>query len=213
MAFTPYNPDEPVHVHRQKLPHWRQWKRTYFVTSRLADSVPKALADAWRFARDAWLHAHGIKNVMALDALSEEDRHEYHREFTAKFHELLDAGHGTCELARSDCADVLVEKLLDGNGSDYDLDTWCIMPNHFHVLVEPLGSNSLGSIVKKWKGGSAIKINHLVGKRGSLWQAEPFDRIVRSQAQLEHFRRYIASNPVKANLKNGFVVGIGAQSR
>ena len=40
MAFTPYNRDEPVHRHQLNLPHWRQWGRTYFITTRLADSIP-----------------------------------------------------------------------------------------------------------------------------------------------------------------------------
>ena len=40
-----------------------------------------------------------------------------------------------------------------------------------------------------------------------MWQAETFDHIVRSEAQFEHFRRYIAGNPGKAGLKEGFVLG------
>ena len=213
MAFTPFNPEETVLVHRQNLPHWRQGGCTYFVTSRLADSVPKELADAWRLGRDAWLHAHGIPDTSALHSLPHEAQKEYQREFTAKFHDLLDAGHGACVLAYPDCAKILVAKLLDGNGTDYHLDAWCIMPNHFHALVEPTGAKTLSEIVKKWKGGSAFLINQLLGRSGSIWQAEPYDHIVRSEAQLEHFRSYIAKNPTKANLLSGFVMGMGSKRR
>jgi hypothetical protein len=38
---------------------------------------------------------------------------------------------------------------------------------------------------------------------------EFFDHIVRSESQLEHYRRYIADNPNKAGLKRGYVVGQG----
>lgn len=87
------------------------------------------------------------------------------------------------------------------------------MPNHLHALVEPADKITLGEILRHWKGGSSHDINQHLGRRGALWQREPFDHIVRSEAQLEHFRRYIAENPSKAGIKAGFVVGIGADIR
>jgi hypothetical protein len=213
MPFRPLDHFSELHVHRQKLPHWRQWGVTYFVTSRLADSVPAIVADEWRFRRDAWLHAHRIRSTEELPALTEDTRHEYHREFTAKFHELLDAGHGECVLARAECADCLIARLTAGDGTAYRLDSWCIMPNHFHALVEPAKDSILGEIIRHWKGGSAFEINRILGRRGQLWQREPFDHIVRSEPQFEHFRRYIAENPTKAGLGAGFVVGMGGEVR
>ncbi len=107
---------------------------------------------------------------------------------------------------------MLVSKLVAGHGTDYHLDTWVIMPNHFHALVEPTEGRELGDIVQRWKGGSAREMNRARGATGKLWQREPFDHIVRSEAQLDHFRRYIASNPAKAGLRAGFILGIGAES-
>lgn len=213
MAFKPYKPEGETHIHRQNLPHWRQWGTTYFVTTRLADSVPAALAAEWRRKRDAWLMSHGIRITTELDKLTESERHEYHREFTAKFHELLDAGHGECLLAKSKCADLLIARLAAGHDKAYHLDAWCIMPNHLHALVEPSEQVTLGEIVRHWKGGSAHDINAALGRKGTLWQHEPFDHIVRSEAQLEHFRRYIADNPKKAGLRIGFAVGMGSEVR
>ncbi len=63
--------------------------------------------------------------------------------------------------------------------------------------------------MKLWKGASARKINQITGRVGSLWQAEAFDHIVRSEAQLNHYRRYIAENPSKAGLRECFVLGWG----
>jgi REP element-mobilizing transposase RayT len=83
------------------------------------------------------------------------------------------------------------------------------MPNHLHALVTPLGKTTLGEIVRHWKGGSAFEINRLLGRRGSLWMTEFFDHIVRSEAQMERFRKYIADNPKKAGLLRGFVAGNG----
>ena len=131
--------------------------------------------------------------------------------FTAGFHTLLDAGHGECLLAKAVCADILIARLGAGHGTAYELDAWCIMPNHLHALVAPGKHVTLGEIVRHWKGGSAFEINRALGRKGQVWQAEPFDHIVRSEAQLEHFRRYIAENPRKAELRSGYVMGSGAE--
>ncbi|MCF7788105.1 MAG: transposase [Prosthecobacter sp.] len=212
MPFRPFNSNEKVQRHYGKLPHWQQQGTTYFITSRLADSLPVHVLETWSKLRDAWLQAHGISSTKEIDQFTEEQRHAYHREFTARFHELLDAGHGDCPLADPACADVLIRKLLEGHGTDYHLDTWVIMPNHFHALVEPVEGRWLSDMVQRWKGGSAREINRTRGTSGKLWQQEAFDHIVRSEAQLNHFRRYIALNSAKAGLKEGFILGIGAES-
>ncbi|WP_345738402.1 transposase [Prosthecobacter algae] len=209
MNLIPFDPSADFHVHRENLPHWRQRETTYFVTSRLADSLPEKVMEGWRMKRDEWLNRHGLKSPAELTRLEDEKRHEYHREFTARFHELLDAGHGQCVLASSDCADLLFQRLSAGHEKSYWLDAWCIMPNHLHALVQPAKNSDLGEIIRHWKGGSAYDINRLLGQSGALWQKEPFDHIVRSESQLEHFRKYIAENPLKAGLKHGFVVGSG----
>ena len=44
------------------------------------------------------------------------------------------------------------------------------------------------------------KINALMNQEGTFWQSEPFDHIVRSEAQFEYLQRYIVENPQKAHL-------------
>lgn len=209
MPFSPYDPDKSVHRHHLNLPHWRQWGRTYFITSRLADSVPVHVRDHWREQRESWLAQRGLSPDSILDDLPEDERNAFHREFTTRFHELLDAGHGACILARKEIGSILSDLLTEGHGDLYQLDGWVIMPNHFHALVEPSKKHTLGTITQRWKGASARRINQILGRSGSLWQAESFDHIVRSEAQFQHFRRYIAANPVKAGLRQGFVIGQG----
>jgi REP element-mobilizing transposase RayT len=209
MAFTPYDPNELVKRHRLRLPHWQQRDRTYFITSRLADSVPTSVRKTWVTQRKAWLSQRGVKSDKDLEKLPEEERNEFHRKFTAKFHDLLDAGQGACWLAKPEIAKVLADLLIEGHGKRYLLDAWVVMPNHFHVLVQPGEGESLGHIVKQWKGASARRIHQMIGSSGSFWQAEAFDHIVRSERQLMHFRRYIAENPQKARLSRGYTVGMG----
>jgi putative transposase len=208
MPFKPFNRDAVVTDHdKGKLPHWRQSGTTYFITSRLADSIPAALRDDWLSRRTAWLASH---NAADPDSLPEDLRNAFHRKFTAEFHKFLDAGHGECLLARAECADIFIGRLIAGHGSAYFLDAWVVMPNHVHALVEPAKGSLLGEIVRSWKGGSSREINLLLGRSGSLWQKEPYDHIVRSEAQLNHYRQYIAQNPFKAGLRSGYRLGTGA---
>src|SRR6516165_10187995 len=44
-GFQGLHPDKPVTVYQRHLPHWRQEGATYFVTFRLADSLPQYKLD------------------------------------------------------------------------------------------------------------------------------------------------------------------------
>jgi REP element-mobilizing transposase RayT len=75
------------------------------------------------------------------------------------------------------------------------------MPNHVHVLVTPHGDIDLSTILHSWKSYTGNRVNEIVGERGSLWQQESFNHLVRSKDQFDHFRRYIRRNPEKARLQ------------
>jgi REP element-mobilizing transposase RayT len=85
------------------------------------------------------------------------------------------------------------------------------MPNHLHALIAP-ENQGLGEVLQSWKGGSAFEINRLLGRSGPLWQKEPYDHIVRSEAQFQHYRGYIAESPIKAGVEpHEYAVGLGKQ--
>jgi urease accessory protein len=69
-----------------------------------------------------------------------------------------------------------------------------------HVLVRLTGDVALGRIVKHWKGPTAIEINRLEGRTGSLWMAEYHDRFIRDLDHLQNAQVYIRNNPVNAKL-------------
>lgn len=79
------------------------------------------------------------------------------------------------------------------------------MPDHVHILARPLEHSkdqwhSLSAILRGVKRQSARAINRLRDRRGTLWQAESFDRIVRDQREFEEKGNYILGNAVKAGL-------------
>ncbi|MBE7498673.1 MAG: transposase [Verrucomicrobiaceae bacterium] len=204
-----FNPREEIHAHHGHLPHWRQEGTMYFITSRLADSMPQEKLREWHQQRENWLQSHGIADITQLDSLSETERHEFHTVFTAKWHDWLDQGRGECHLRLTHLRELLIQRLFATQEPSCELDAWVIMPNHLHALVTPTGK-TLGEVVRVWKGGSASDINKALNRTGTLWQAEPYDHIVRSEAQTQHYRRYIAENPIKAGLKEGeYACGLG----
>ena len=77
------------------------------------------------------------------------------------------------------------------------LDEFAVMPNHFHGLVHLRdGAPSLIELVRGFKTFSARKINTVRhSPRAKVWQRSFYDRIVRSDADLQRIRAYIFDNP------------------
>jgi len=183
-----FDPEADFQVYRRNLPHRRQVGVTYFVTFHLADSLPRQKRAALEEERKLWLS-------LNQPPYNERQIEEYHRNFSKRIHDWLDAGYGSCPLARPE-AFRLVESVLNFfNGQRYVLGEYVVMPNHVHALVQPLGDHSLDRILHSWKSFSANKINRMSVSRGRLWHPESFDHIVRSSAQLERFEEYIRDNP------------------
>ena len=184
------------HLSGGNLPHWRQDGTTYFVTFRLEDSLPKEKIDQWKHERDAWLEENPKPNVDAMPSSRLiEWQKEYRNRFTQRFETWLDAGSGSCLLEQSDFRNIFVETVQQKNGIQYWLDGFVVMPNHVHILVTPVGQNELSSIIRSWKSISARRINEMRQSKGSVWQKESFDHIVRNATSLMKFQQYIEDNP------------------
>jgi REP element-mobilizing transposase RayT len=174
-----YDPKAAVLVSRRNLPHYRQDDGVYYVTVRLADSLPATRLRQW--------HAE-------LEELPPEERKTH---VARRMEAWLDRGEGECLLEREGAAELVEKSLKDRDGVQYLLDEYVVMPNHAHVLVMPVEGNELSAIVQAWKGYTAHEINKLLGRTGTVWQLEPFDHIVRDAAALGRFRKYIRNNPQK----------------
>ncbi len=91
-----------------------------------------------------------------------------------------------------------------------DFDAYCIMPNHMHGIIiirddvgeglKPSPTMPLSEIIRGFKTFSARKINEFQNTPGrSIWQRNFFDRIIRSNEELEKIRDYIFNNPAHWN--------------
>jgi Transposase IS200 like len=77
---------------------------------------------------------------------------------------------------------------------------WCLVPNHVHVVIEILDRHSLSATVGNWKSFTAKRANAQLGRSGSFWHADYFDRYMRDEGHLVRTIEYVECNPVKAGL-------------
>ena len=104
---------------------------------------------------------------------------------------------------------IVLDCILYWNQRRYDLYAACVMPDHVHILIEPRVKRqdseatefySLTEILHTLKSFTAHKINEEGGKSGPVWERESFDRLIRSEGDLQEKFRYITRNPWDAGV-------------
>lgn len=191
-----FNPLSEIDIRSSgNLPHWEQGSVWYFITFRLADALPREVVDDIQHQRELWKQTHDLNH------LSSEDLAEYHRLFSERYENLLNAGSGSCVLRDPRNAEIVQGALRFFEGQRYALDEFVIMPNHVHVLVQPLAGCGLVDILHSWKSFTANQINRRLGRAGQLWQHESYDHIVRHEHGMQAIRSYIRENPSKAGMR------------
>jgi REP element-mobilizing transposase RayT len=161
------------------MPHWRQDGATYFVTFRLADSLPQSRLDELAQLKTEWELKH--PKPRPQEVLEQLARMVFER-----VEQWLDQGHGSCVLKEPDMATLIVNPMHHFDGERYELGCYVVMPNHVHAIVRPTQpqSQQLEMILKSWKSHSARRINLARGQSGELWQEESYDRIIRDEEHL-----------------------------
>ena len=191
MAMKPLDSELAIRV--RNLPHWTRTGAIYWITFRLADSLPQAKVRQLKTERDVWL----LQNPEPWDCAQ---RRDYRQRFSRRVQDWLDAGYGRCILREPALRRDVCDCLLRFDGERLQLHAAVVMPNHVHALIEPLHAQSLSTLLKGIKGASARLVNQALGQSGVLWMDESYDRIVRNQWEYAYCCSYIRDNPVKARL-------------
>ena len=172
---------------RGYLPHRDKINLLQSITFRLADSLPQ------------------IRLKQLEEELSHLPENERNKQKRIKMEAWLDSSIGCCALSHPQVATVVQETFIKFDGVKYNLLAWCIMPNHVHILIEPL--ISLHRIVQSWKsytGRWALKHNTELGLgvpgSRTFWMREYWDRYIRDTQHLKSVVEYILNNPVKAGI-------------
>lgn len=164
-----------MHYYRRRIPHINAPGEPVFLTFRLHGTLPSN-------------RAFPIPNLTSCEAFVAWDR-------------LLDgAQYGPAYLRQSAAADIVAARIHQHavELKHYELHAWVVMPNHVHLLVTPFVD--LRELTRRLKGATARLVNQALGRSGTLWQDECFDRLVRNETEFTRTLGYIENNPVKACL-------------
>jgi putative transposase len=200
-----------------RLPHLAPIGAAFFVTFRLADSLPQPIVKTL------------VKELEdTINYLQEEKPDNYEqlilnarKQYFGKFdHQLDDKPYGNCYLNQPEIAQTVVDKLREYDGKYYELNAYCIMSNHVHVVLdfsEQIWQNirdlthftptdafadyvQLDKVMQLIKGGTALTCNRQLKRSGTFWYKDSYDHFVRNGLEWERILAYIRDNPVKAGL-------------
>ncbi|MBO0720534.1 MAG: hypothetical protein J2P41_06920 [Blastocatellia bacterium] len=208
------------------MPHIHSPDATFFVTFRLAGTIPKQVLRLYH-AQKHWLDEEaarvirlGLKEESPELKAHEQKLLEFRRKWFERYEDILHkAEEGPTWLKDERIAKIVADALHFRDGKVYRLDAYCIMSNHVHAVFKPFLSGEelreimlpeglrfasrnppLAKIMKSLKGYSAWEANNALGRRGPFWQQESYDHIVRNNKEYERIVRYVLNNPVKAGL-------------
>ncbi len=148
--FVPFDERRAVRIYDRNLPHWRQDGCTYYVTFRLADSIPDSVRREWEQEKQKWLERHGIAYDgekgcwrKAFHRLPPREQFRFEHHFNRRVQSCLDRGLGECHLREPECAAALKDELVRDVGRRHHMGDFVIMPNHVHALITPVGDEAV----------------------------------------------------------------------
>jgi len=227
------NQNEFKPFYRRNLPHIQTPGATLFVTFQLAGSIPRHVLGQWKTEKSQFdreearflklQNEPGSATTQHRPFQENNKRLEWRRQWFRKFERTLDSAEsGPVWLKDDRVAKAVADSLHYRDGKVYDLDAYCIMSNHVHVVFSPLTiqpsgtdvANSaentpqtedlcyhpLSDIMQSLKGYTAHRANRLLGRSGAFWQRESYDHVIRDPTEWQRIINYVLNNPVKAGL-------------
>ncbi len=185
----------------RNLPHLEIQSGTYFVTFRIAGSVPRNVIESWRFERED-VQRNAICNKRPL---SDHENKRLKYLYSEKIERYMDQGYGDCWLRNPQITQLVIDALRYFDGERYNLHAWCVMPNHVHVVFTAVSTGNelvsdLSKILHSWKSFTSHGANRILGRSGQFWQGESYDHLIRGDEDFWHCIDYTLENPVKAGL-------------
>ncbi len=77
---------------------------------------------------------------------------------------------------------------------------YCLMPNHYHFLVQQLSETELSKWLRKIFVGYTQAINKQQNRSGTLFEGRPKHIVIDKEEYMDHLMWYIHTNPVFAGL-------------
>lgn len=77
-----------------------------------------------------------------------------------------------------------------------DIHVFCLMPNHYHLLISPRVDGGISLFIKKLNGGYAKYFNEKYERSGALFQGRYKSVLVKEESHFIHLPYYIHCNPL-----------------
>lgn len=203
--------EEPI-FYRRNLPHIQPVNAHYFITFRLANTVPRAALEEMLKER---LKEEQIICQKSSGPEQQNELYRLHKKYFGRYDAWLDrCTHGPRWLEDERAASIVAKEIHNLDQVRYRLLAYCVMPNHVHLVIDTstfseVSPSNLGGTTRKYplsdtlrllKGRTARYCNQALGQSGAFWHHEGYDHIVRDDRELERIIRYCLENPVKAGL-------------
>jgi REP element-mobilizing transposase RayT len=196
--------------YRRHLPHYQPSDAVFFVTFRLAESIPKNVLKA--LVDDPM-----EKGRLLMKGMHGRCRGELPKKYVDGYTAFLEkAKNGPHWLNNPAVAGLVAKEIHNLDDKLYSLIAYTIMPNHVHMVVDlrefepksdPQGDTQnnrfrLTRILRLLKGRTSRGANQLLGRSGNFWHHESYDHVVRSGQELRRIIDYVLYNAVAAGLAN-----------
>ena len=89
-----------------------------------------------------------------------------------------------------------LEKVLQNNEKIVEIICYCLMPNHFHLLLKQLRDNGITDFIRLISNGYTRYFNTRHHRIGPLLQGAYKAVLIETDEQLVHVSRYIHLNPL-----------------
>lgn len=76
------------------------------------------------------------------------------------------------------------------------IHAFCLMPNHYHLLLSGTAENRIPLFMKKFNGGYAKYFNEKYERKGTLFEGRYKKIVVKDEAHFIHLPYYIHLNPL-----------------
>jgi|SRR3989344_5670902 len=88
-------------------------------------------------------------------------------------------------------------RITDTDKNDFKLHSFCLMPNHFHLIIEQINNTSVSKLISKTCTSYAKYLNKKYQRVGHVFQDQFKSVLIESDGQLMWTSAYIHMNAVK----------------
>jgi putative transposase len=115
---------------------------------------------------------------------------------------VLNRGNGSAVVFHKDVDYATFLALLDTAKSKFPVRVlgFCLMPNHFHLVLQPATADALSPIMQWWMTSHVRRYHRHYRSHGHVWQGRFKSFPIQQDDHLLTVLRYVVRNPVRAQL-------------